>query len=285
MNCRKFTTPLLLLLPLLACAPAMAAYTCTVSVTSVSPVYSPTAPSDNISTGLWIMNCTRAGGDASNLSYSISADNGVQPAGGFNRVRNGATANFYDYAAYRSAPYVAGNRWQATGPFVGTLSFGGSLTGSAFGTFDVVVPAGQAVKPAGTYTDIVTVTTRNTGTAATLDTSNFNVSVLTSNTCQITTPPGNINFTYTSFQNTAATSGTTFASRCTTGLPYTMALDATSGNLLGLTYTLSLPVAAATGTGVDQTFNIDGSIAASQSGVCTTATCVDTQSRTLTISY
>jgi len=109
--------------------------------------------------------------------------------------------------------------------------------------------------------------------------------VLTSNTCQITTPPGNINFTYTSFQNTAATSGTTFASRCTTGLPYTMALDATSGNLLGLTYTLSLPVAAATGTGVDQTFNIDGSIAASQSGVCTTATCVDTQSRTLTISY
>jgi spore coat protein U-like protein len=248
-------------------------------------VYSPTAPTDNISSGLWIMNCSRTSGDPSNLAYSLAANNGLQPAGAFNRVRNGATSNYYSYNLYRFAPYITGNQWQTATPFTGTLSFGAGLSASAFGSFDAVLPAMQAVQPAATYTDTVTVTLRNTGNAAILDISNFNVSVLTSNTCQITMPPGNINFNYTSFQSSQATATTTFASRCTTGLPYPMSLDATTGTLLGITYTLSLPIAAATGTGSDQTFSIDGAIAASQAGNCPTSNCVATDTRTLTISY
>jgi hypothetical protein len=64
-----------------------------------------------------------------------------------------------------------------------------------------------------------------------------------------------------------------------------MALDATSSTLLGLNYTLSLSQTNATGTGLSQTFTINGSIAGGQSGTCATASCSGTETRTLTITY
>ena len=68
-------------------------------------------------------------------------------------------------------------------------------------------------------------------------------------------------------------------------MPYTMALDATSGTLVGLTYGLALSQAAATGTGVAQSFSINGTIAAGQSGTCATGSCSGSATRTLTITY
>jgi hypothetical protein len=64
-----------------------------------------------------------------------------------------------------------------------------------------------------------------------------------------------------------------------------MALDATSGTLVGLTYGVALSQSAATGTGVAQTFSINGTIAAGQSGTCATGSCSGSATRTLTITY
>ncbi|MEP7155536.1 MAG: spore coat protein U domain-containing protein [Betaproteobacteria bacterium] len=283
----KFCLRLMLVLfpSLLLCGQTWAAYNCTVIATNVSVVYSPTVAIDNVSTGSWTINCTRLAGDAANLAYSIQANNGLQNGGGSNRVRRGATANFYSYDIYRLTPYTGANRWQGAQRFTGTLAFGASLSANVSGPFDLMVPGPQTVTTAGTYTDTITMTLRNTATNTTLDTGTFNVSVVTSNSCQITTAPGNMNFSYVSFQNTAATAGTSFETRCTTSLPYTIALDVTSGTLLGLNYTLTLPVTSGTGNGTDQTFNINGSIAANQAGNCTAATCSGSQTRTLTISY
>jgi hypothetical protein len=65
-----------------------------------------------------------------------------------------------------------------------------------------------------------------------------------------------------------------------------MALDATSGTLLGLNYSLAIaPSSSGTGTGATQTYTIDGTIAASQSGTCASAVCTGSQTRTLTLSW
>ena len=62
-------------------------------------------------------------------------------------------------------------------------------------------------------------------------------------------------------------------------------LDLTSGTLLGLNYTLSLPVASGTGNGLQQTYTVNGSIAGGQAGTCATANCGGYQTRTLTVTY
>jgi spore coat protein U-like protein len=118
-----------------------------------------------------------------------------------------------------------------------------------------------------------------------LSQSAFNVSIITIASCTLTSPPGNINLSYTSFQVAAASASTNFGVNCTTGIPYTMALDATSGTLVGLNYTLALSQTASNGTGVAQTFSINGGIAAGQSGTCGSAACSASATRTLTITY
>ena len=107
---------------------------------------------------------------------------------------------------------------------------------------------------------------------------------ITSNTSQISVPPGDVNFTYTSFQASTASASSSFGVRCTTALPYTMALDATSGTLLGLSYSLALS-ASGSGTGATQSYNINGSMAANQAGTCGTGVCTGSQTRTLTLTW
>ena len=64
-----------------------------------------------------------------------------------------------------------------------------------------------------------------------------------------------------------------------------MALDATSGTIVGLNYTLALSQTSATGNGLVQSHSVNGSIAGGQSGTCATATCSGSETRTLTVSY
>ena len=266
---------------------AMAAYVCSVTVTSITTVYSPTVATDNITTGSYTVSCTRLVSDPATLNYSLGADNGVHAAGAQDRVQQGATANRYNYEPYRLTPYVNANRWQdaAATRFNGSIAFGAGLSGSDTKAFDLRVPGSQAVRPAGTYTDTVAVTLRNLAGLATLASGAFNVTVITTNSCQIETAPGNLSFSYTSFQAGIVTASTTFGARCTTGLPYTMALDVTAGTLLGLNYMLSLSAAGGTGNGLEQTYTINGSIAAGQAGTCASASCAGSQTRTLTITY
>jgi hypothetical protein len=122
--------------------------------------------------------------------------------------------------------------------------------------------------------------------AATLGPTNFNVTVNLTSSCSMTSAPTDVAFTYSSFQTLASTATpSSFTVKCTNLRPYTMALDSTSGTVIGLAYTLALPTAASTGTGVDQTFSITGNMVGGQSGNCAGASCSGTDVRTLTITY
>jgi hypothetical protein len=122
--------------------------------------------------------------------------------------------------------------------------------------------------------------------AATAGPQSFNVTVNLASVCSITAGPADVAFTYASFQGAPATAtGGGFSVRCTNTLPYTMALDATSGTVIGLNYTLALSAAGGTGNGAAQSYTVNGSMVASQSGDCASATCAGSAVRTLIITY
>jgi spore coat protein U-like protein len=117
-------------------------------------------------------------------------------------------------------------------------------------------------------------------------TANFNVTVGLTSVCQITAGPTDVAFTYTSFQGTAATStGGAYSVKCTNTLPYTMSLDATSGAVSGLNYSLALTAGSGTGNGSAQAYNVNGTMASGQAGTCATGTCSGTDPRILTVTY
>jgi len=274
-----------------AAAPSFAVYNCTVTVSDITTVYDDSVATANVTTGSYTISCTRAAGDANSLAWSLGADDGQHQTGtspSTNQVRRNGS-NLLTYEVYR-APYSspAVNTWgdvAGSTRFTGTLSFGASLTASQSGTFDLAVFAGQTGHVAGNYTDSVNVFLRSG--INTLTTASFGVTVLTSNACRFVSPPSDINFIYTSFQAAVANASTTFSVRCTSALPYTMALDATSGTIasVNLSYALALSQTSATGNGVPQSYSINGTMAGGQTGKCATATCSASQTRTLTISY
>lgn len=270
-----------------AAFPAVAAITCSISVTSVTVLYDPNSPVQNNTTGNYTITCNRLASDANTLAWRLGVNNGLNlnpNSGGANRATLGADR--YDYDTYSSPGIKWGSGAGGSGdPIQGTLVFGGALTASASGAFDIVVPGGQAVRPAGNYSDTL-IATLETSTGSFLNNTTFGVTLVTTNSCQISVPPGNVSFTYTSFQAGPATANTSYGVRCTTALPYTMALDAASGTLLGLTYNLSLaPASSGTGTGATQTYSVNGSIAGGQAGTCGSAVCNGSQTRTLTLSW
>lgn len=122
--------------------------------------------------------------------------------------------------------------------------------------------------------------------AGTVGPTNFNVTVNLTSSCSLTTAPSDVAFTYTSFQGApSVATPSSFAVKCTNLRPYTMALDAAAGTVIGLNYTIALSAAGGTGTGIDQNYSITGNMAAGQSGTCAGASCVGTDVRTLTITY
>ena len=123
--------------------------------------------------------------------------------------------------------------------------------------------------------------------AATAGPTNFNVKVTLTPSCSITQAPTDVVFSYTSFQpaNSTATGGA-FKVKCTNGVGYSVGLDATSGTLIGLNYSLTAPTGLQTGTGADQDLTIGGTMALGQSGTCAgPAACTATDVRTVTITY
>lgn len=285
MNLRSLAMLGSALVALALAASAHAAVSCSVSATSISVNYDPALATDTVTTGSYTISCTRLASDASTFNWQLGANNGLQPSGQSNQAA--LSGKYYAYETYRTPPYNNSNRWMDTNSgnrITGTLSFGSQLTATYTGAFDLRLAALQAVQPAGTYTDTVTVSLRNnSGTLMTQAT--FNVAVITIPTCTLTSPPGSVNLVYTSFQAGAASASTSFGVSCTTNLAYTMALDASAGTLVGLSYALALSQGSGTGTGVAQTYSITGSIAGGQGGTCATAVCSATAIRTLTISY
>jgi spore coat protein U-like protein len=265
---------------------AAAAVTCTVNVTAINVVYDPTSGVQNVTTGSYSINCTRAGTDPNTFAWQLGVNDGLNFNAGSNRaMRNPAQG--YNYDTYRTSPYNAGNLWGDTvgTRFTGTLNFGASLSASTSGPFDIMMPAGQSTGgPASTYNDTVTATLRD-GSGTAIGTTSFGVTVVTTNSCQLSVAPTDVSFTYTSFQAGTSSATGSFGVRCTTALPYTLALDATSGTVLGLNYTLALSAASGTGNGATQTYNVNGSMVANQVGTCATGVCTGSQTRTLTLTW
>jgi spore coat protein U-like protein len=278
----------LLALALGSAAQASMAYNCTLNVTNVSILFSPTFNGTLLLTGSYSFSCTRTNAESATLNWDLAADNGTHFNGAQNRVQLGASTNRYIYELYRIPTVSNANRWQAANGlrFSGTLAFGSSLNASQPATtFYVAIIGPQTARPAGLYTDTVTATLRIDTTATVLTTTTFDVNVTTQNECQLTTTPGNINFNYQSLQTTAATASTPFQVRCTPGLPYSIAIDTAPSTLLGLNYTVVPSATGSTGTGLNQSFNINGTVAPNQAGTCAGSTCSATQGRTLTITY
>jgi spore coat protein U-like protein len=257
---------------------ASAAYNCTVSSGGIGAAYSPSAATTTIVQTSFTITCTRALSDASTMSYSVGADNGAHAQGTHNRAALGASLLAYDL--FKDS--ACATQWRGPQTINGTLNFSGSTSASVTVSYWACITAGQSV-PAGTYTDSVTMTLTY-GPGNTTATGIASVSISTPATCNLTTAPGNVVFNYVGF-GAAANASTTFAVTCSTYLPYTMALDATSGTILGLNYTIGLSAPSGTGNGAAQTYTISGTIAAGQSGTCATGTCTASQARVLTITY
>ncbi len=133
-------------------------------------------------------------------------------------------------------------------------------------------------------------------------TGTFNVTINFTSACTVNTGTLAPSFSYTSNQATPAPIGGNlgYSVTCTSGVPYTMALDAGGTSYTGtftaptgtytnsastLQYSLTLPAAVA-GTGAAQSYTLSGNMAPLQAGACTTlGGCVFTDTHTLTITY
>lgn len=267
---------LVLLLP----GVAGAAYNCSISSGGFSTAYSPTAGTTNITSTSFTITCTRALSDATTMSWSASANNGLYSNGTNNRASFGGS--FIRYDVFKDA--ACATQWKGPSTFTGTLNFGGSTSASVTVSYWGCVTAGQTGLPAGTYTDTVTATLNYGPNPQLTATTTFPVSIATPATCSLTNAPGNIVFNYIALK-AAVNASTTFGVTCTSYLPYTMALDATTGTIVGINYTLALSAASASGSGSLQTYSINGATAAGQPGTCGTGACSGTQARVLTITY
>ena len=264
---------------------AEAAITCTISSPGFTAGYDPVVATTDIIQTYLTLSCTRLGTDPATQAYTATNNNGLHRSGGWNRARLGATTSYVNYDTYRDSACTT--KWQNFPPadnFTGTINFGAATSVSTQVNFWGCIPASQTGLPAGIYSDTVTMTLTYGASTAT---GTFNAIIYMSATCTLTTAPGNVAFTYTSFQIAAAAASTAFKVTCTSPLPYSMALDATAGTIpaVNLAYTLALSAASSIGTGAAQAFTINGNMAAGQSGTCNLASCSGTQARTLTITY
>lgn len=141
-----------------------------------------------------------------------------------------------------------------------------------------------AVETAGNYADTITVNLMLDGFGVRATTALTPAASIAA-ACRLSTPPGTLTLNYTSFSPTAVTSTTPFTINCTNTTPYTLALDTTTGVLVGLPYSLALSQSGSTGTGLNQSFSVTGTIASGLSGTCTLGNCSASAPRTLTVSY
>jgi spore coat protein U-like protein len=249
----------------------------------------------NLVSGSFTVTCSSNSNGAHTASYQLAASVSANASG--TQRRAGPVSGIYlNYNL--TVDSACTTAWNATSPNYNqttlyttpSLSTAGVASDTHTFFYYVCIPAGQTTAPAGTYSDTTAISFVNMsvsgGTSSFTNGAAFSLlNITTQGTCTFATPPGNMTFAYTSFSTTAATASTTFAAQCTNMLPYTMALDATSGTINGITYTLALSATSATGNGAAQGYTINGSIAAGQGGTCSTATCTGTQIRTLTITY
>lgn len=273
---------------LLTCPLAQAVISCTGPVSSgFSTSYAPTQTVPNITQGTITFNCTRsAGGDSTTVI--IQNDLGIHAVGTISRAKSGG--NFIQYNNYQDS--ACSTLWGNTIASSISVTLLPVLTSQPLNAsfWGCITLAGQAV-PARTYTDTVTMGVYTTGGTGISPLSTFPVSILNPATCNITSV-ANVAFgTYVALRSTPLVSPTAnVVMNCTTDLPYSLALDATTGLIagVGLNYSLATSWTAGSqlrGTGPGQTFTMTGTLPANQAGTCSTGSCSGSDTRTLTVTY
>lgn len=287
MTSKPYTCLLLLALCLFGTG-AHAAISCSASSSGFSTAYDPAAGS-TIAQSSFTVTCDRAlSTDPVSVNYTVTADNGQNAVGVNNRARLGGSVIRYDV-------YVdggCGTQWKGNSTIGGSISF--TMTGpvSQVRNYWGCVGAGQTGLPAGTYSDLVTITLSYGPNPQATYLSSFPVNIATPSTCGVSPTPGTVAFgNYVAF-GAALASNTTFGATCTNYLPYTVAVSPTAGTIAGLNYSLLLNLGgvtgttlSVTGTGFLQTFSINGTMPSGQAGVCTLGTCTGSVPHTMTLTY
>lgn len=227
------------------------------------------------------VSCTRGStSDPTSVTYDVTADNGLNPIGVNNRARH-SSGELLRYDLFTGAS--CGTQWKGNTAISDTITWASGSTGtlSRRNSFWGCITTAQTASSSGLYSDSLGLTLKYgtstiTGTAP--------VTLYAPALCTFTTAAGDINIPYAAF-GAQVTRSTTFAVRCTTGMPYTMATDVTEAVLTGVRYTLDLSAMTANGTGGSQSHTITATVPAGQAGACTGASCVGTRAHTLTISY
>lgn len=140
--------------------------------------------------------------------------------------------------------------------------------------------------PPGTYTDSVLVTHTNSG-GGSETTNSLPINITAPAHCAIASI-SNIVLPYTSFQQTAAESSTSFQVYCNVG--YSIAVEPLNGTFAGngLTYSLELSPTSGNQSVINlggNTHQITGRVGAGLSGTCAGATCQGQVSHTVTVTY
>jgi spore coat protein U-like protein len=265
----------------LAASSAHAAITCSLSSGGFAAAYDPANPATNVTQTSFTVSCTRGlAGDPTSVAYGVTVDNGLSPQGQNNRASY--LTNRIRYDTYRDAG--CSSKWKGATAITGTINFVGTGTVTQQGNFWGCIIAAQTGLPAGTYLDSVVMTMTYGPAPSLVAVSSFGVTIGTPATCSISAAPGSITFDYLAL-GPAISPSTTFGVTCTTALAYTMALDATTGTLVGLNYSLALSTPGSTGIGAQQTHAINGTMAAGQAGTCAAGVCSGTRVHALTITY
>lgn len=283
---------------------AQAAITCSMAAQGFVSVYDGLAATSNLNQSSFTLSCSRLSTDATTLNFIAFTDDGGYNNGANNRARSPSGA-FIQYDFFTTSAYSV-NWSKSSRCIVGSVNFGSALSATQTVSYFSRIPAAQTGIPAANYTDTVRASVAYGPTACQNNApedvgSTFSVAISTVPACQIAVPPGNVAFSYTAFSQTPATANTSFQARCSTTLPYTLAINGTQsggiygGVVSGLNYGLSialtttgppiLPTTSRTGNGALETFFINGTMPAGQAGTCPTSTCNANDPRTLTITF
>ena len=271
---------------------------CSLSSPGYAAGYVPANLTTSITSTTFSVTCSRdnqGGPPNATVQYEVSVNNGMNALGSQNRASLGT--GFLNYILTTDSSCTI--QWSgAIGIPTPTATFtiAKNTVITNLHTFYGCIPPGQlALPPEGVYTDAITMIftpSKATGASSFIG-GTIPVSIVAPASCNFTTTPANIVFSYTSFNPVAVMANSTFGMRCSNSLAYSIALDSTTGVIAGLSYSLTLNTVgsggssplASIGNGVPQSFFVNGTIAAGQAGACASATCSGTQTRTLTITY
>ncbi|MDB5884886.1 MAG: Spore coat [Polaromonas sp.] len=291
---------------LLFSAGAQAVINCSVNAGSgYFAVYDGLANSDNLNSSTFTVNCTRTlTGDPLSVSFTAVTDDGTWNSGGNNRAKLttvgncSVTTNCIKYDFYTNSTFSTNWSKQTSKAITGTVSFANTSTmnSSTTTTYYSKIPLGQTGLASGLFQDTVTINLAYTygTTNASAPLAAFSVNINTVSSCQFVMPPSNMSLNYTAFSAGTVSASTSYTTRCSTSLGYTMALDYVSGVSSGVSrgvasgiqYSLALGTLSGSGNGAIQgPYSITATAPAGQAGSCNTGTCTGTTPHTVTIIY